>query len=99
MSTTTRWTSADLEKMPDDGNRYEIIDGELFMSTQPHFYHQFVCSKLVYRLGEWNESAALGEVVIAPGLIFAEDDDVARRLEHLRRIGGASEVLARRPPR
>ena len=77
MSTTTRWTSADLERMPDDGNRYEIIDGELYMSTQPHFYHQFVCSKLVHQLETWNEEARLGEVAIAPGLIFAEDDDVA----------------------
>lgn len=77
MSTTTRWTSADLERMPDDGNRYEIIDGELFMSTQPHFYHQFVCSRLVSQLDRWNEEAGLGEVAIAPGLIFAEDDDVA----------------------
>lgn len=77
MSTMTRWRSADLEKMPDDGNRYEIIDGELYMSTQPHFYHQFVCSKFVYQLEQWNEEARLGDVAIAPGLIFADDDDVA----------------------
>jgi Uma2 family endonuclease len=77
MSTTTRWTSADLERMPDDGNRYEIIDGELYMSTQPHFYHQFVCSKFVHHLETWNDEAGLGKVAIAPGLIFAEDDDVA----------------------
>ncbi len=77
MSTTTRWTSADLERMANDGNRYEIIDGELYMSTQPHFYHQFVCSKFVSQLDRWNEEARLGEIAIAPGLIFAEDDDVA----------------------
>jgi len=77
MSTMTRWTSADLENMPDDGNRYEIIDGELYMSTQSHLYHQFVCSKFVYLLEQWNEKAGLGEVALAPGLIFAEDNDVA----------------------
>lgn len=77
MSTTTRWTSADLERMPDDGNRYEIIDGELYMSTQPHYYHQFVCAKFVHHLETWNDEAGLGDVVIAPGLIFADDDDVA----------------------
>lgn len=77
MSTTTRWTSADLERMPDDGNRYEIIDGELYMSTQPHLYHQFVCSRFAYQLGKWSEEAGLGEVAVAPGLIFADDDDVA----------------------
>jgi Uma2 family endonuclease len=63
--------------MPDDGNRYEIIDGELFMSTQPHLYHQFVCSRFASHLDRWNEKAGLGEVAVAPGLIFAADDDVA----------------------
>jgi Uma2 family endonuclease len=77
MSTTTRWTSADLEKMPDDGNRYEIIDGELYMSKQPHFYHQDVCTELAGALWNWNKAAGLGRVVSAPGVIFAEDDDVA----------------------
>ena len=77
MSTTTRWTSKDLESLPDDGTRYEIIDGELFMSKQPHFYHQDVCSRLSIKLGTWSMSTHLGSVAGAPGLIFAEDDDVA----------------------
>ena len=77
MSTTTRWTSADLESLPDDGNRYEIIDGELYMSTQPHFYHQDVCGELHGVLWNWNRKTNLGRVVAAPGLIFADDDDVA----------------------
>ena len=33
---TRRWTVADLEGLPDDGNRYEIIDGELHVTTAPH---------------------------------------------------------------
>lgn len=33
--TPPRWTSADLELMPDDGKRYEIIVGELYVSKQP----------------------------------------------------------------
>jgi Uma2 family endonuclease len=77
MTTTTRWTSADLELMPDDGKRYEVIDGELFMSKQPHWYHQFSCLKLTSKLDAWNEEAGLGEVNFAPGIIFADDDDVA----------------------
>lgn len=77
MSTTTRWTSRDLESLPDDGTRYEIIDGELFMSKQPHFYHQDVCTELIGVLWNWDRTANLGRVAGAPGLIFAEDDDVA----------------------
>jgi len=77
MSTTTRWTSADLESLPDDGTRYEIIDGELFMSKQPSFNHQDVCTELLVVISNWNRVANPGRVVMAPGLIFAEDDDVA----------------------
>lgn len=77
MSTTTRWTSADLESLPEDGTRYEIIDGELYMSKPPHFYHQDVCGELQVSLSIWNRAAKLGRIVAAPGLIFAEDDDVA----------------------
>ena len=76
MSTTTRWTSADLESLPDDGTRYEIIDGELFMSKQPHVYHQDVCTRVAFELELWNRRDHRGKVIIAPGLIFADDDDV-----------------------
>lgn len=77
MSTTARWTSADLETMPEDGTRYEIIDGELYMSKQPHANHQDVCAEILGELRDWNKEKGLGRAYFAPGLIFAEDDDVA----------------------
>ena len=36
----TRWTSDDLSLLPDDGTRYEIVDGDLHMSRQPDWHHQ-----------------------------------------------------------
>jgi len=42
MTSSLRWISADLEAMPDDGKRYEIIDGDLQVSKQLHYYHQLV---------------------------------------------------------
>jgi hypothetical protein len=36
ISERVRWTTADLELFPDNGNRYEIIDGELFVTKAPH---------------------------------------------------------------
>ena len=77
MATSLRWTSSDLEALPDDGKRYEIIDGELFVSKQPHWFHQLVCFRVATLLGIWNNEAGVGEVNFAPGVIFAEDDDVA----------------------
>ena len=37
----TGWTTSDIALLPDNGTRYEIIDGELYMSRQPHWHHQF----------------------------------------------------------
>lgn len=76
MATTLRWTSSDLEALPDDGKRYEIIDGELFVSKQPHFYHQHTCGQLFSLLKSWSDRTRLGQSIFAPGLIFADDDDV-----------------------
>src|SRR5712692_11641963 len=74
---TLPWTSQDLEMLPNNGKRYEIIYGELYMSTQLHYYHYRVC-KLVFKfLDIWSEQTEAGEANLAPGLIFAEDDDVA----------------------
>lgn len=77
MTSTLRFTSADLEKFPDDGKRYEIIDGELYVSKQPHYYHQLVCLNIGSLLKSWNKKTNIGQVNLAPGVIFAEDDDVA----------------------
>ena len=77
VTTPPRFTSADLALMPRDGKLYELIEGELYVSRQPSFYHQFTCGRLFRLLDEWNEQSGLGVVNAAPGLIFAEDDDVA----------------------
>ena len=74
MSTVIRYTSADLALMPDDGKRYVIIEGELYVSRQPDFEHQYTCSQLNYFLEDWNQRQRLGLVVQVPGLVFAEDD-------------------------
>ena len=43
---TLHWTSQDLERLPHNGKRYEVIEGELYMSKQPHWYHQFVANQV-----------------------------------------------------
>ena len=58
------FTVDDLEAMPDDGNRYELIDGTLIVSPAPGMRHQ----KVVLRLGMALEAVCPSgmEVVIAP---------------------------------
>jgi Uma2 family endonuclease len=71
-----RWTTADLELFPDNGNRYEIIDGELFVTRAPHWKHQKTCVRISTALDNWSQSTSLGEVVTAPGVIFGDNDNV-----------------------
>ncbi|HEX5418063.1 MAG TPA: Uma2 family endonuclease [Chloroflexota bacterium] len=78
MVKSLRWTIEDLEVMPEDGKLREIIDGELYVSTQPHFNHQLVSSRLIAALTSWNEHLQpFGAVVNSPGLIFSRYDAVA----------------------
>jgi Uma2 family endonuclease len=78
MSVYPRYTSSDLELLPDvEGTRYEIIDGDLHASKQPSWEHQYACIALGAELLSWSRQSGLGRPVVAPGLIFAPDDDVA----------------------
>jgi Uma2 family endonuclease len=74
---TLRWNSRDLEMLPDDGRRYEIVDGELYVSKQPHWQHQYVCGRVFALLDSWSSQAKTGMANLAPGLIFGDEDDVA----------------------
>ncbi|NJM28470.1 MAG: Uma2 family endonuclease [Pseudanabaena sp. RU_4_16] len=71
-----RWTTADLELLPNDGNRYEIIDGELFVTRAPHWGHQETCGRVFSVLDSWSRSTHRGRAAIAPGIIFADTDNV-----------------------
>jgi Uma2 family endonuclease len=72
------WTTADLDAMPDDGGwkRYEIIEGELFVSRAPHIRHQGAASKIHVRLEIWSEETGLGRSFETPGVIFTPTDAV-----------------------
>jgi Uma2 family endonuclease len=77
MSVQRRYTSRDLDQLPDiEGIRYEIVDGELFVSKQPGLKHQYVCTVLTAGLHVWCVSDGHGRVYGTPGLVFSDDDDV-----------------------
>jgi Uma2 family endonuclease len=77
MSVQRRYTSRDLEILPDiEGIRYEIIDGELHVSKAPGLEHQYACVELITALHTWTKTVGFGRVYGAPGLVFSEDDDV-----------------------
>jgi Uma2 family endonuclease len=71
-----RWTSADLELLPENGTRYEIIDGELYMTRAPHWKHQTTCGRLFTALDIWSNATKSGETSVGAGVIFGDNDDV-----------------------
>ncbi|WP_392535954.1 Uma2 family endonuclease [Nostoc sp. C117] len=71
------WTAYDLEVLPEnEWTRYEIINGELFVTRTPHRRHQQVCVKISRQLDTWSELSALGETIVTPGLLFSQADSV-----------------------
>ncbi|MEM8810681.1 MAG: Uma2 family endonuclease [Cyanobacteria bacterium P01_G01_bin.38] len=71
-----RWTIDDLEGLPENSNRYEIINGELHVTRAPHWKHQSAAGRAYSKLLNWSEKSGLGEPVMTPGVIFSESDAV-----------------------
>jgi Uma2 family endonuclease len=56
-------TGADLDRMPDDGHRYELVDGVLIVSPSPRRVHQ----RAVFRLARLLDDACAAEFEALPG--------------------------------
>lgn len=63
-------TVDDLDAMPEDGNRYEVIEGELFVSRAPGLPHQRVFGNLFTAFRNYLASNPIGEIIATPGLVF-----------------------------
>lgn len=70
------WTLSDLDGLPENGNRYEIVSGELLVTRAPHLDHQDVIGLIYARLLEWSLEDGSGKPYLSPGLIFSQTDAV-----------------------
>jgi Uma2 family endonuclease len=59
------WTHAAWEALPDDGNRYEVIDGVLYKTPIPSFFHQWIVQRLARFLGIPAENQGLAFTAIS----------------------------------
>lgn len=94
--------------LPDDGNRYETVHGELLVTPAPRAEHQYVVTNLVVRLGNYLGLYPIGQVLLSPADIswtpdvlvqpdvFVVAKDEARTLEwnRMRTLLLAVEVLS-----
>jgi Uma2 family endonuclease len=90
------WTYADWCKLPDDGYRYEVLTGVLYVSPPPSIRHQRISIALVGHLLDFLKLQPLGEVLTAPvGVRLAhqsvplQPDIVFVRTERLGIVGEA----------
>ncbi len=60
------WTYAQYATLPDDGHRYEIVDGVLYMSPAPSSWHQKAVVRFNHYLFVHVTSTGVGEVFISP---------------------------------
>jgi Uma2 family endonuclease len=77
MPVDIRLTYEDYCLLPNDGKRYEIIDGELFVSPSPVEVHQRFVTNLAILLGTFVKNHRLGELYVAPfDVVFSQFDVV-----------------------
>lgn len=77
MSVSRRYTVAELEQIePKDGERYEVINGELYVAHAPSWHHQYASSRVWRALDAWSEATRAGLAHEASGIIFNALDGV-----------------------
>jgi len=76
--TKTRWTAAKYFQWskPDDGNLYEVLNGELIMAAAPILRHQKILFRIAKELDNFVVAKKMGEIYIAPVDVVLGDDVV-----------------------
>ena len=93
--TRVRFRADDIWDAPDDGKRYEVIDGALYMSTAPDLDHQRPCLALGALIWQFVRQHNLGEIFTSPvGLILDEENGLQPDLVYVSKARAA--ILTRR---
>ena len=62
--------------LPEDGNRYETVHGELLVTPSPRLPHQYVVTELTVRIANYLSAHPVGRVLISPADISWGREDV-----------------------
>jgi Uma2 family endonuclease len=76
MKSATKMSYVELQLLPDDRQRHELVDGELLMTPAPRPRHQRVLNKLNIAISAHVEKHQLGEVFIAPVDVVLDEHTV-----------------------
>jgi len=70
------FTRAMVLDLPEDGNRYELVRGELLVTPAPRLRHQLVIGRLYERLSSYLRKEPVGEALFSPADISWGREDV-----------------------
>ena len=70
----THWTYDEYARLPDDGDRYEVIQGEVCVTPGPRPRHQWVSARLQRLLGDYVEAHGLGVILDDVDLLFSSGE-------------------------
>lgn len=71
------FTNADVVRFAtDESCRYELIGGEIIVSTAPRFFHQLLSMRISEQFLDYLKLNPIGHILTTPGLIFSEFDGV-----------------------
>ncbi len=106
---TRRWTAQEVQALPADGNRYEVVDGELLVTPAPRPPHQVVIGALIealrsYLRGFGREKTVVpgpadiswdDSTLVQPDILVVHPDDFSTSWTTFRTLLLAVEVLSR----
>jgi len=73
-----RWTADMVRALPEDRNRCEVIEGELFVSPGPSWIHQHAVAALFVRLYGFLRGSRAGHPLVAPADVEFSDDTLVQ---------------------
>ena len=78
MVTAGYFTADDVRAMPDDGNRYETVHGELLVTPAPGSWHQMVLARMFKALSAYLDANEREELLWSPADISFGDDTLVQ---------------------
>ena len=75
-ATTKHWTLEELHSLPDDGNKYEVVHGELFVTPAPTPRHESVLQRLTRILEPYVTTHALGDIYHPRSVVRVKGSEV-----------------------
>lgn len=76
MRDASRWTREAVFALPDDGNRYELIDGDLVVTPAPRGQHQTALMMLYDSVRTALGDSGSGRVLVSPADITLGEDEI-----------------------